>query len=86
MDGTKEVDCRFVVTRGDGAVLLESGKEVLDQVARLVQVTVVGSRVLARVFRGNDDAFSSLQQRLDHPLLRVVGLVGDDAGTRCVPQ
>ena len=86
MDGTKEVERRFVVTRGDGAVLLESGKEVLDQVARLVQVPVIGSRMLARVFRGNDDAFSSLQQRLDHPLLRVVGFVGDDAGTRCVPQ
>ena len=36
MDGAKEVERRFVVTRGDGAVLLESGKEVLDQVARLI--------------------------------------------------
>ena len=33
--------------------------------------------MLARVFRGNDDAFSSLRQRLYHPLLRVVGFVGE---------
>ena len=36
MDGATEVERRFVVTRGDGTVLLESGIEVLDQVARLV--------------------------------------------------
>ena len=30
MDGTQEVASRLVVTRGDGPLLLEPGKEVLD--------------------------------------------------------
>ena len=34
MDGAKEVARRFVVTRGDGAVLFESGKEVFVDCSR----------------------------------------------------
>ena len=41
MDGAQEVTCGFVVARGNGAVLLEPGKEVLDQVTGLVQLMVV---------------------------------------------
>jgi len=41
MDGAQEVTCGLVVARGNGAVLLEPGKEVLDQVTGLVQLMVV---------------------------------------------
>ena len=41
MDGTEEVASRFVIARGNGAVLLEACEEVLDQVPRLVKVAVI---------------------------------------------
>ena len=41
MDGAQEVTCGFVVARGNGAVLLNPGKEVLDQVTGLVPLMVI---------------------------------------------
>ena len=40
MDGAQEVTCGLIVARGNGAVLLEPGKEVLDQMTGLVQLAV----------------------------------------------
>jgi len=40
MDGVQEVAWDLVVVRGDGAALLEPGKEVFDQVVCLAQVAV----------------------------------------------
>ena len=37
MNCGEEVPCGFIVASSDGAVLFESTKEVLDQVASLVQ-------------------------------------------------
>jgi len=51
MNCPQEVARSFVVAHGDCAVLLEPGKEVLNQVARLVQVTVMATLVLARADR-----------------------------------
>ena len=48
MNGAQEVASRLVVTRDDGPVLLEPGKEVFDQMAGLVKMrVVVPSRLLA---------------------------------------
>lgn len=41
MDGGEKVARGLVVAAGNGAELLEFGEEVLDQVARLVEVAVV---------------------------------------------
>ena len=41
MDGAHKVTCGFVAVLGNGAVLLEPGKDVLDQVTGLVQLMVV---------------------------------------------
>ena len=79
MDGTREVARGFVITRGNGAALLEPGEEVLDQVARLVQMAVIAALVPARGFWRNHHGLAGLQQRLDYPGLCVVGLVRDDA-------
>lgn len=84
MDGAQEVTCGLVVARDDGAVLLKPGKEVLDQVTRLVQVQVIAALVPARGFRGNHHGLAGLMRRLDHSGLRIVGLVCDDTGTRRV--
>ena len=40
MNRTEEVACGFVVARDDAAVLLELGKEVLNQMARYVHMPV----------------------------------------------
>ena len=47
MDGAQEVTCGLVVACSNGAVLLEPGKEVLDQVAGLVQMAVIAALVPA---------------------------------------
>ena len=55
MNGTKEIASGLVIASGDGAVLLESGKEALDQVTGLVQMLLVTALLLARAARGNHD-------------------------------
>ena len=80
MDGAQEVARCFVVARCNGTVLLEPGKEVLDQMARLVQVSVMATLVLARFGTGNHHSLARFLQRLDHPLLCVISLVSDDHG------
>jgi hypothetical protein len=42
MNASKEVSGCFLVARGDGSKLLELGEEVLDEVACLLDVLVVG--------------------------------------------
>ncbi len=41
MDGAEEVVSAFIVSGCDGPILLEFGKEVLDQVPGLIQVLIV---------------------------------------------
>ena len=79
MDGTEEVASRLVVASGDGAVLLEPGEEVLDEVASLVEMAVVVARLLARAARRDDHSFVRCQQWLDHPSLGVERPIGDEA-------
>lgn len=68
MDGAKEVDGGLVVACGDGAVLLESSKEVLDQMAGFVQVPVIVT------------LYGTSPQAGDHH--RLAGLNGGGATTR----
>ena len=58
VDAGQEVDGAFVVASGNDAELLEPGEEVLDQVAGLVQVGVVGSGLLAIGFEWDDDGLA----------------------------
>lgn len=41
VDGSKKVACRLVVASGNSAPLLEAGKEVLNDMARLVEIPVI---------------------------------------------
>ena len=77
MDGTEEVAGALVVAGGDGPELLQLGEEVLDQVACLVEVLVVRSRLLAVALGRDHGGLAGLLQRLEHPLLGVECLVGD---------
>jgi len=83
MDGAQEVARCFVVARCNGTILLESGKEVLDQVARLVQVSVMAALVLARFEAGNHHRFTGFLQRLDQSLVGIVGSISDDRSAWC---
>ena len=78
MDGAQEVARGLVVAHGNGAVLLEPGKEVLDQVTGPVQVAVIAALVLARADWRNHHGLACLYQWLDHPGLRVIGLICND--------
>jgi hypothetical protein len=77
MDGREEVVRPFVVTCGNGPELLEFGKEVLDEVAGFVEIGIIGARRLAVGAGWDDRNGSCLFQRPDHPLVGIVGFVGE---------
>src|SRR4051794_3847195 len=74
----QEASCGLVVAGGDGPELLELGEEVLDEVARLVEILVKGARHLAGFPRRDDDRLAGLGQRLEPPLIRIERLVGNE--------
>ena len=78
MNRAGEIASGFVISRGNAAVLLESGEEVFDQMASFVQMFVVVALILTRAARWNHDFFARLIQRLYDSKLCVVGLVDDD--------
>lgn len=78
MDGAQEVDRGLVVAGGDGPILLELGKEVLDHMSGLVQGAVMFAQLLVGAARGNHHRLAGLKQWLDHPVPGIVGLVGND--------
>lgn len=77
VDSCQEVACGFVVAGCDGSVLLEPDEEILDQMPFFVDMPVKLPRRLP-VGPGRDDGrFSSLGERLDHALVSIECLVGD---------
>ena len=80
----QEASCGLVVAGGNGPELLELGEEVLDQMPGLVEVLVEGARCLAGLARGDDGRLAGFGQRLQHPLVGIEGLVGNE-GVRFQP-
>src|SRR5918998_1956931 len=77
MDGGEKVHRALVVAGGDGPELLQLGEEVLDQVTRLVELLVVRSRFLAVALGRDHGRLAGLLERLEHALLGIESLVGD---------
>lgn len=77
MDGGEEVAGGLVVACGDSSILLELGEEILNQVPRLVEMTIEGRCFLAVRTRWDDSGLSRGGQFLSHPLVRIEGLVPD---------
>ena len=77
MDGCEEVSFGFVVSRGDGAVELEFGEEVFDQVSSFVEFFVIVSLDLAVGFGWNDCGLAGLFQGLEDALIGIEALVGE---------
>ena len=86
MDAGEEVAGELVVARGDGAELLELAEEVLDQVARLVELFVVGARCHAIALGWDHRALAGGGKRLDHPGIGIERLVGDQRVSRQLRQ
>src|SRR3954451_2463899 len=61
----------------DRPVLLQLGEEVLDQVTRLVEVLIVGARLLAVRLGRDHRRLAGLRERPEDALLGVERLVGD---------
>lgn len=84
LDASQEVASGLVVACGDGPVLLEPGKEVLDHMACLVQGLVVIALLPVGAARWDHHRFVGFEQRINHPVLGVIGLVGKDGLCGCV--
>ena len=75
LTGKRRVPC---VASGNGPELLELGKEVLDEVARLVEVFVEGARRLAGFARWDDRCLAGFSERLEHALVGIERFVGNE--------
>ncbi len=79
VDCSEKVTSGLVVAGGDSAILLELVEEILDQMARLIQMLVIFARLLTTALGRDDDAFAIVLQRYNHPLFCVIGFIGDDS-------
>ena len=86
MNGAEEITSSFVVTSGDGTELLEPGEKIFDQMARPIQVPVKGTLDQVGAARRDHDRFARFFQRLNQPLLCVIGFVRHDGIRRGVGQ
>jgi hypothetical protein len=77
VDGGEEVTPGLVVSGGNGTKLLELGKEVLDQMACLVEMTIIVTDHLTVGFGGDDRGLASNGQWLDNPLIGIERLITD---------
>ncbi len=75
INGSKEVTSRFVVARGNSAVLLEFAEEVLNQVTCRIKLFVVFARFLAISFGWDNCRFSGFLQKIENSFVRVICLV-----------
>ena len=77
MDRGQEVAGALVVAGRDGPELLQLGKEVLDQVTRLVEILVVRAWVPAVGFGRDHGRLAGPCERREYPRLGVERLVSD---------
>lgn len=76
MYSCQEVSGGFVIACCDGAVEFELGEEVFDEMTGFVEFFVVATLLLSIAFGWNDRGLSCLGQRLQHSLVRIEALVG----------
>jgi len=81
VDTSQEVDGALVVAGGDGPELLELAEEVLDEVALLVDFSVIVARVRSCGFGRDDRGDAGGSERLDDPLVGVEGAIGEQVAS-----
>ena len=77
VDGAEKVARGFVVASCEGAILLELGEEIFNQMPRLIEVLVVAAGSLAVSLGRDDQLLSRRSDWIDHPVVGVEGFVGD---------
>lgn len=77
MNCAEEVSGGFVIAGCYRPELLELGEEILDQVARLVEVSVVVSDSLAVGLGRDDNALACCGKRFNHAFISVERFVGN---------
>ena len=77
MDCAEEGASAFVISRTDTAEGFEFGEEVLDQVARAVEVGVVLSAAGAVDLGGDGDFDAGGFEDIDHAFLGIVSAIGE---------
>ena len=77
IDASQKVPCGLFIARGNRPELFDFGEEILDQVARLINLPIVFARDAAIGFGRDDDTLSRSRQLLNHPFVGIVSLVGD---------
>ena len=78
MDCAEKSGCRFIVASGNCSVMLKLCKEVLDQVAGLVEVLIIVPPCFAGYFWRNDRLDPRRLQPVDDPFIDVISLVCDE--------
>ena len=74
MNRGEEVSGDLVITRGNGPVLLELAVEILDEMARLVQLFVEGAWAFAIALGRDHGGFPGRTKRFDHALVSIKAL------------
>ncbi len=77
MNPGEKVARSFIIPRGDGAKLFEFAEEVLDQVARLIEVFVIVARIFSVAFGRDDSALTGFLKRIDHAFIGIERFIGD---------
>src|SRR4051812_15536443 len=76
-----EVPCQLIVARRDGAEMFELAEEIFDEVSGFVKLPIVISGCSTLALGRNDGLDSGLFQRLNDPVVSVVGFVGSEGPT-----
>lgn len=75
MDRPQKITRGFIVAGSNGAKLLEFGKKVLDEMASLIEMFVIGIRLDPIRFGGNHWVASQGFELLAYPLISIIGFV-----------
>jgi hypothetical protein len=75
INSTQKIPRSFIVTGGNGSILLELGKKVLNQITSFVQLLVIFPWLLAVASGRNHCRLSLGLQRFNHPCIGIVPLI-----------
>lgn len=78
LNGGKEITFGFVVAGCNGAELLKSGEEILDQMTSFKEVSIIFTTDLAIGLGRNDCDLAGYGERHKDPFIGVECLVGDE--------
>lgn len=83
----QKVPCPFIVACGNPSILLELGKEILNQMSCFVQVSIILTLNSTVALRRDNRCFTLLFKSLKHALISIVSLVGQECiGSKLIEE